>query len=41
MQQWEKKATSRFAEWDSGLWHQAHLRAQPLKKITVLIPGPS
>src|ERR1035437_390243 len=25
----------------SGLWHQAQLRLQPFRKITILIPGPS
>ncbi len=28
-------------EMDSGLWHHQQLRGQPLKKIVVLIPGPS
>jgi len=30
-----------WGEMLSGLWHQVHLRLQPLKKTVVLKPGPS
>lgn len=32
---------SAFADMLSGLWHHAQRRLQPLKKITIRIPGPS
>jgi len=34
------KSSCRFVN-PSGFWHQRQLNGQPLKKIVVLIPGPS
>ena len=35
------KATSYAGDWDSGFAHQWQESGQPLKKKTVLMPGPS
>lgn len=35
------QCTCGLPEMLSGLWHHTHLKGQPLRKIVLLMPGPS